>query len=398
MLRDTMAFVSDSKEMCLLWRSCKSGVKSAYFRKRIGGRDKWQALGELPIEDARALVRKLRQAAAIGDIERRLGFASQKEGVSSFRELFAAYDAYSAGVDIDPNTVKNNKNSVGLILRRVLGDGFDVEGARVSVFSAQLLRDFAARSIARRKVACAELPVEVARERLESAQRTIKSTVQQARSLFARAALQSSAYARLSLPDLREVMELIVGASTVKAYEPPAAGVVERIARDAVGLRESNRGMWLALMLEVNGGLRRGSAVLARWDWFTVVEADGKGVPVAVDLRVGVAKGGRSVLRFDAGLYRDMVAFKGDGGGEVFVLPGESEVERLGVCAGLVAWLKERGLDRRQPNHELRKLYGDRKYSEHGAEEAQRALGHSDAKLTSRVYAAARAKRALRVM
>lgn len=389
---------SDEKVKRLWWRSAKDGSKTAYFRWRINGRDGWKKIGQLAPADAREAVKKLHRALELEAFNERFGFGSKCADVSTFGELFAAYDAYCAGIDIAATTVKNNKSSMALIVRRVKGASFDVKSARVSVFNEQLIRDFSARTIELRKAECEEdkLPVEDARKRLDSAQRTIKSTVQQARSLFAETALQSSAYAKLVLPDMTKVMKLIVGLSTLRTYEAPAADVVARIARDAAALKETDPGLWLAFNLEVNAGLRRGSARWARWDWFTVAEADAKGVPVVVDLRVGVAKGGQSVVRFDAGLYREMLALRP--AGAEFVLPGKDGEERDEVLMNLVSWLKARGLDRRQPNHELRKIYGDRKYSEHGAEEAQRALGHSDPKLTSKVYAAARSRRALRVV
>lgn len=71
-----MALIADSKEMCLFWRTGKNGIKAAYFRKRIGGKDKWQSLGELAPDDARRLVQRMRRDAALGDIEQRLGYAS----------------------------------------------------------------------------------------------------------------------------------------------------------------------------------------------------------------------------------------------------------------------------------------------------------------------------------
>jgi hypothetical protein len=46
----------------------------------------------------------------------------------------------------------------------------------------------------------------------------------------------------------------------------------------------------------------------------------------------------------------------------------------------------------------MRKWYGDEKFTQHGATEAQRALGHSSSRLTSKVYAQNRSTRALRVL
>jgi hypothetical protein len=235
--RVEMNLKADKKEKCLSWATHPSGIKIAYFRKRIDGRDKWLSLGELSIKDAREKVRHPRQLHALNLLNEKLGLVAKRSDVSSFEDLFRAYDAYCAGIKIDSRTV-DNKGCVALILRRVKGGGFDVPKARVSLFDVQLLRDFSAKSVAARKRVCEEknLPEEQAREKMESVQRTIKSTVQQVRSLFARNALASSAYAKLNLPDMGDVMRLSIGASTVMPYEPPPAQVLDRIAKDAAAL------------------------------------------------------------------------------------------------------------------------------------------------------------------
>jgi hypothetical protein len=403
-----MSFVSDTKETCLFWRNQGAGTK-AYFRRWVDGKDRWLSLGELPLEAARERVRHLKQLHDLNLFDAKIGLVSRRSDVCSFGELFKAYAIYAKGVSIDESSVVGNRRCMVLILRRVKGAGFDVEHARVSLFNVQLLRDFSAAYVAARREFCEEknLSVEQTHEKMESVQRTIRSTVKQARSLFCKAALCSSAYAKLNLPDMGDVMRFSVGATTVVPYEAPSAQVVSGIAMDVSALKEANAGLWLAFNLEVNAGFRRRSAGHARWDWFVDHGRDVKGERW-VDLRVGVAKGGKSIVRFDAALYDEMVSLRKSVAvygphvvekveGAEYILPGDTFKERDAVCGTLVPWLRERGLDRRQPNHELRKLYGDRKYSEHGAEEAQRALGHSDSKLTSKVYASARARKSLRV-
>ena len=393
-----MKLISDSKEPCLYWYTTLSGARVAYFRKMIRGHAHQRSLGEIAPADAREVARKLRREVSLDDLTVRLGFASRRSDLSTLGAVFAAYEAYCRGIVIGERTVIENMGSLKRIVRTVHGGGFDVDAARVSVFDAALLREFSARMLAARKAECGALPAEEARARIDSAQRTIKSTVQQARSLFARGALQSSAYAKLVLPEREQMdalMQLKLGMSTLKAYDPPAPEVVARITGDAAALKGENLGMWRALNLEGNGGLRRGSAVAARWDWFVDAGADAEGARI-VYLCVNVAKGGRSKVRFDAGASAELLATKKEG--EVFVLPGETPEAREAVCVSLVDWLKARGLNRRQPNHEMRKLFGDKMYSTHGATETQRALGQSTPVLASKVYAEARSSKAVRVL
>lgn len=230
-------------------------------------------------------------------------------------------------------------------------------------------------------------------KKLESTQRTIKSTVQQARALFSREARSSKGYDSLTLPDLTDVMNMTIGSSTIVAYDPPDQEVLDKIAKALSTLKKEHPEMWLAFNLEVNGGLRRSSARAAKWEWFKII---GKN-PLTVDLHVEIAKGNKSTLRFDSNLYTEMSTMKGEEGGSTYILPGKDDAERDLICEKLAVWLRKIGLNKRMPNHELRKLYGDQKYIHHGAEEAQRALGHSDPKLTSTVYSSSRARKALRV-
>jgi integrase len=312
--------LKDGKEPCLVWRTWGDGRKTAYYRQIISGRERRKSLGELAPDDARALVRKLRRAASLDDIERRLGFAREVEKpVARVAELLAAYDSHCAGADLEARTAHETKNAFLLILRRALDGGCAPEAAPLTAFTVELLREFAARTFSARRERCRRLGLdtEQTREALASCQRTIRSTVRQARSLFSREAMQSRAYAALGLdglPGLPAALGVSLGESSTKPYDPLPAGTVERIGREAAALKTANPALWLAFQLEINAGLRRGSVVAARWDWF----ADrGAGIDGGrwIDLCVRVAKGRNYTLRIDPAWYDELLAVRAAGGG-----------------------------------------------------------------------------------
>lgn len=404
--------IADSMQENLSWRG-----EVAYFRKKLpNGRETWKSLGKLSKDDARRIVRAMIQKFNAEELMEKLELIGKRSSYAKLSAVFAAYDAYSAGVDIDPQTVRSCKNCLRRILRVVNGETFDADNASTSTLTAALLTDYSAAVIRERKAEGERegWDAERMQDELATAARTIRSTAQQARAVFSAAALQSEPFRKLELPDLQEFLGKKIGDSTIVAYEPPAAAVLQKIRDDVPALKLEDPPAWLALNLMVNGGLRRSSAVEAKWDWF--IER-GAGV---VDLSVRLAKGNTSQIRFDWGLYQEMQALRQDLG-EFIVPNGPSrrrEVaerleepkkreamlqkvnreSRLRVFDRLVEWLRTRGLDERQPNHELRKWFGDSMYSTHGADVAQDALGHSKQELTKTVYAQRRTQVSLRVI
>jgi hypothetical protein len=401
---------ADTVQANLSWRG-----EFAYFRKKMpDGREKWQSLGQLSLDDARRAVKHMIQKLTAEQLEEKLGMITRRSNYAKIGTVLQAYDLYVAGIEIDPITVLGNKAALRRILATVHGDSFDVDGAETTLLTKDLLVDYSAAMIARRKEQGLALKwnPEQAKLQLQRAQRTIGSNVQQARSVFSRAALDSRPYQELELPDLKAFLEAKVGESTVVRYVPPPFQVLERIAADVPALKKQDPAMWLALMLEVNGGCRRSSAVEARWEWF--VEGLDREQRPMVDLDVRYAKGGNSLVRFDWTLYQEMKAMRQDL--REFIVPGADPAilaaakeekrptvdreARQEVFIRLVAWLRARGLNQDvalKPNHQLRKWYIDQKRQLHGNDEAQSAAGHSDASLLQ-VYSQRRTFHSLRVI
>lgn len=396
---------------------------------KVDGRDRWVALGtqdKAAAEQAAQLLRQTAQnermrqrlgmppAADDGLIEK-LGMLRQRSECATIGDVFAAFDEANRGRDIKERSAENAKSSLRHIVRLVKGSTFDVDGARCSILTPELLVDYeAARRRLRKEV---EIPAAIAKakadgapiasepefikKQLDACQTTIKSTINQARSVFAVELLQTESYRKLKIPDLAAFRAKSVEGTTVKSYRRPAAEVLAAIRDGAAELKLQDPGAWLALQLEANGGLRRGSAADALWDWFAVTDPERQ----LVQLQCSRAKGNETDNAFPWDRYQEMVALRTLRQEQEqlkdpppFVLPGATRDERDQCCERLLVWLRARGLDRRLPNHELRKWAIDQRRAEHGLDDAQSFAGHSDQKLTAKAYSRGRSEKVLRVV
>lgn len=397
------------------------------FRMVVDGRERWVALGtqdENAALEAATLLRttaqneRLRQRLGMsptaGDsLLEKLGMLRQRTDTATIGDVLTAFEEANRGRAIEKRSADNAKSSLRNIVRMVKGESFDVDGAKCTVLTEQLIVDYEAERRRIRKEL--EIPQKLERLRsdgkspaserefidkeMDACQTTIKSTVNQARSIFSEELLQTAPYRRLKLPDLDGFRAKKLEGTTVKSYRRPHADVLERIRTDAAALKIEDAGAWLALQLEANGGLRRGSAADALWDWFVVTGPD------QVQLQCSRAKGNETDNAFPWDRYQEMLALRALRQEQerlerppAFVLPGATREERDACCDRLLAWLRARGLDRRQPNHELRKWAIDNRRAELGLDEAQNFAGHSDQKLTARAYSHGRTDKVLRVV
>lgn len=387
------ALEADGKERNLYWRG-----PFAYFRKRVAGRDHWESMGELEREAARRLVREKRKAAALENYMDQWEVRKRRQDWSTVAEVCAAYDAYSMGVDINDRSVRENKSA----LRRVFQVGLGLTRAqaderRMNEFSSSLCRGYEARVMTERKEAATVEGWDEERRKAEFARaaRTVGSTLAQAKSLFCRAALASPAYEKLKLPDLGEVLKLKLGASTIVRFQPPAQEVVDAILAAIPKFKESDRALWLALMLEINIGVRVNTGVHARWAWLQNRGLDMAGAERWM-LEVRVAKRNDMDVRVEPALAREMMAVRAEGA--EYIVPGKNSLERRAVFERACAWLRSQGMqDYRAPNHELRKWYLNRMTEEHDLGAATAAAGHSDPKLTAAVYTLRRGTKSVRL-
>ena len=308
---------------------------------------------------------------------------------SKLSEIFAAYDEACASRRIGALSVLRTKQCTRRIIHQATGRDPNTTDPRAGIFTRDLAADFFASRIraVKEEAAAAEKSgdawtAEQLEKRLASAQVSAKTCLQQSKSLFARALLDSRPYRALQLPALDGFLRYNIAGSSLSRYKRPPAAVIEAIGRDLPALLESEPAQWLAFQLGVHSGLRRSSARNARWEWITE-NPDGSAL-----LDVSLAKGNLSAVTILPEVWQAMKAARVDL--SPWILPGEKETQRDAHVVALDAWLRAHGMTEdvaRLPFHTLRKMYGDAMESTHGLEAARKALGHSSDHITRTTYA-----------
>ena len=357
-------------------------------RLEIDGKQVWRTTRieadpeGLNADDVRAWLRVFK-VELVKDRSKLLALTRVRDDYSTFGEIFTAYRDACAGRDISERTVDANIKWMSLVLRTVHGEGTHVEDLRASVLvDDELLRSFKEKRITAIKARVLEekCTPEEAEQRMRKGKNSIKSIIQQARSLFSRELMQSRSYRQLTLPELQAFMEYKTDGSTVSAFVPPSKEVWQKILADLPALKETNLAQWYAFMIAANAGLRRRSARNARWAWCTE-NPDGSAA-----MHISVSKGNNSSCTISPAVWAMMQAKKSS---TDYIIPLASEPERDQAITGLVLWLRKHGLTDElvdKPYHQLRKIFGDAMVQAHGLTEAQNALGHSKADLTHAVY------------
>lgn len=299
------------------------------------------------------------------------------------QELESAYREVCAGRDISVEVMERNISYLKFIVRTVRGDFFDVSAARCDIFTEDLLRDYKSKRIAglKAEAAAEKWTEEVFERKMKSRSTTIKSSIQQARSLFAVEVMQEKPYRALNLPNLDAFMRYRAGGSTTRAWEAPRLETLRALHEGAESFFALGNPLWLSLALCCNFGMRIGSVLACRWDWFSEKE-DGSAV-----VRIRRAKGGHSFVGVDPvtwGKFKSMKERKASGSD--FLLPGTPE-EREAITLQQKDWLRSIGYDEvRCPAQELRGLFANTMRNLHGLSASSGALGHSDEKTTIASY------------
>lgn len=299
------------------------------------------------------LLRRRIQAASIAEVCRAFELDCDGRGISTDNRG-SGYKAVS---------------SLKLVVRTVKGD-VDLEKTPATVLTPQLLEDYQAAKV---KAAIEKGPAAV-----KTARTTIASTINQARMVVSERALQQENMRKLGLPDLEEFRAWKAEGTTRKVRRPVDDEVLARLrlAMDDLWFQAPAR--WLAAALCGNLGLRRGSAVMARWTWARRVGGKWRLFVVATD--EAEPKGNEYSVEIDDGLWKDMCEVRQGGD---YIVPGETLEARDAVFDANVDWLRGLGLNVNKPNHELRAVFAQAMDRAHGRAAASAALGHSEEKTTA---------------
>ncbi|MFA6959906.1 MAG: hypothetical protein WC205_04040 [Opitutaceae bacterium] len=309
---------------------------------------------------------------------KKLGLLSRKRSLASIGDLIAAFEADAPGRDLAKKTVGAASSSLRLILREVLRiEGPAVDMLPSSVLKWTVLQDFQALRVA---AASPAGPAAVKTARITAA-----STISQARVIVGEPSMREANMRALLLPDLEEFRAWQPAASTRKVRVPVddltrarLRAACEDLWFAADGGDEVARAKWLATALAGNAGLRRGSAINARWDWVRMEHGEPKLYVVATD--EAKPKGNETFIKLDASVWNDMQALKREG--SVYIVPGATLKERDAVFKTTCEMLRGLGLNVDKPNHELRAVYAQEMRRQHGMEAAQDAMGHDKPRTT----------------
>jgi integrase len=355
-----------------------------FFRATIRGKQVWKTLetGDKKLATIRA--KKLR-AELLGENWDVLLQVGRPTSFATLGEVFTAYRAFTAGRDITARTVRENITCLGRILRGVHGKTYSVESARANVLTAELKRDYQAKMIETAKPAG---PVAIDR-----AKTTSFSTAQQASSLFSKDCLQSAPYRELKLPDLSGFLEQRLERGAQRGFQDPGQELIAKTIQAMIELKKDHPGHWIALVLAGNLGLRRKEAIWAKWDWvransYPDPENAGtmlQGYEMDVIKRADFdPKGSERRISIHPEVWTGLLELRTS---FEYIMPGQTYSDRMQIFKDNAGWLRGLGWQADKPNHALRKLFGSEMATKHGLYAAQSALGHSDPRLTSQIYA-----------
>lgn len=383
---------------------------AVYFRKKVEGPEGpvliFQSLGRIDLETARKVRDALEltlEGASIADkmglsipkneladsfgvqaMLDRLGLVRKKQPLATIADVIAAFEADCPGRNIATGTGSSAykaTSALKMILREVkkIETSDEVEKLPASVLTPELLQDFQS---LRTAAAVANGPAAV-----QTARVTAASTINQARMVVAAPAMQEASMRALRLPDLEAFRAWKPAATTRKVRVPIDDITLERLRTKVDDLwlaadagDESARARWLAMALAGNLGLRRGSAVMARWSWMRTIGGRPRLYVVATD--EAEPKGNEYSVEIEGSVWMDMQALKKDQ--EAYIVPRATKEARDEIFSENATWLREisPALNVDKPNHELRAVFLQAMDRAHGRAAAQEAAGHDKARTT----------------
>lgn len=215
-----------------------------------------------------------------------------------------------------------------------------------------------------------------------NAKRHLKSVISDARSVFSEGALQEYRAAGLAIPDIAGFMKGRVFQRVAKQrYMLPRTDVILRIFRDMDELRFRPNAFRMFL-LAAGAGLRRAEMLNARQEW--LVGGDHPRIDLDVTDQWQQKHGGTQPVEFCPWAFAELSRVL-PAGCDRILEGGAGEIER--DSKWLCDWLRNKGLDRLRPIHEVRMLFGCWVANRRGLYVAQKLLRHTSAQVTSDHYA-----------
>lgn len=348
-----------------------------YWRETIKGRKYFESL-HVPDtgrkDELKEALTRMREKQKLAREEQfqALENTRTQTGYITIGKLIETYEAAAKAYGLPHKTIKKNINSLKLILSA--GNPGPVANMPSTVLNDTTVEKYKASVLASRAQDKASQ---------DTAARTIRATLTQARSIFAKWTF--SYYKKLKLPNLDGFKYGAAMRVPVKTYELPPHELIEATAKAGRELRkdQSKRQLYLAFLLTYDLGLRADEAVQCRQNWF---RKDDRGIYwLGIIHRADEGykpKTARSIP-VPASVYSDLMEF----GGKEEILASHITDRRDLISRTLADWMKGIGWNRNKFAHELRKLRGSFWRSKYGLDRAHSWLGHSNYQTTLNYYA-----------
>jgi integrase len=216
------------------------------------------------------------------------------------------------------------------------------------------------------------------------------STLRRARSLFGKKIVRFVPQIRLPDPKPFDGVEFFPRQSS-KYFSRIDAKALLREARNE--LAESDAPAFLAMLLAISAGLRKGEIDTLCWHQVDFA----RGVIRVENTETASLKSAdsRGEVPIDASVVAMLRGFRARAAGAFVIEGGQGSSGRKmwgrnyrvqGVFDRVTAWLRAHGVTAKKPLHELRKELGALITAEHGIYAASRVLRHADVSTTARHY------------
>ena len=212
----------------------------------------------------------------------------------------------------------------------------------------------------------------------QTARRNANAYMARAKALFSNEAIDLYRNHGLQIPDmgwLRSVRKFRRVDRGARYVLPPEEVIIHLLE----GIVKLPPELLKMALLGIHAGLRREEALQARRAWLLL------GSPEVLHLQTEPSFLSKNALSRAIELSSGVGVLLDELSGAKYILSGTA-FEREATARALVQWLRQNGLDRRLPFHELRKLFGAIVASTRGIYPAQRQLGHLSPQVTSDSY------------
>ena len=340
-----------------------------YVRFTIRGREVMESTRTTDVRQAIQARNRIKEGALRAALGDRLGeFIEQKRGPVEYSRLAEVGRAYEDAAVVRGLAPISVIGALGSLRRVVEGAGHDWQTATAAVLSADTVDRYVA--------------AKVAQDGTDSGRRSVRSTLNQARAVFARWAMELYGK-RFRLPDLdgfRRAGRMGLGKVHEKVYQVPEAALLEKTKAAAAKLEGERRKAWL---LCYGLAMRASEVANCRWEWF--VEG-----PAGVNLQIirrpyWTPKASERNIPVPANLWAELKQWKQ--AGDVPVLEGAVTRRLDTVERDLAEWMRELGWTTEHCAHELRAWKGSVWFTDLGPEVAREWLGHRNVATTCKHYA-----------